>query len=69
MNAMGSSNTDPDIYLYSSGKLIQSGLSSLPDLEVMPRLLTSDTYVLTLAEAKVLNDSVGGNITHCFNLH
>jgi hypothetical protein len=68
MNAMGSSNTDPDIYLYSSGKLIQSGLSSLPDQEVMQRLLTSDTYVLTLAEAKVLNDSVGGNITHCFNL-
>lgn len=68
VNAIGSSNTDPDIYLYSKGKLIKSGLSSQPDQEIMWHLLTNDTYVLTLAEAKVLNDSVSSNITHCFNL-
>jgi hypothetical protein len=68
VNTMGSSNTDPDIYLYSSGSLVKQGVSSQPDLEVMQQFLFSSTYLLTLAEAKVLNDSISTNITNCFNL-
>lgn len=67
-NAMGSSNTDPDIYLYSSGGLIRSGVSSQPDQEVIRQFLVNSTYVLTLAEAKVLNESISSNMTYCFNL-
>lgn len=62
------SNTDPDIYLYSSGGLIKSGVSSQVNQEVMQHFLSRSTYVLTIAEAKVLNESVSANITHCFNL-
>jgi hypothetical protein len=68
VNTMGSSNTDPDIYLYSSGSLIKTGVSSQPDQEIMRQFLLNSTYMLTLAEAKVLNDSISSNITYCFIL-
>lgn len=68
VNTMGSSNTDPDIYLYSSGSLIKTGVSSQPDQEIMQQFLSNSTYMLTLAEANVLNDSISSNITYCFIL-
>jgi len=62
------SNTDPDIYLYASGSLINASVSSRLNQEVMQDFLLQSTYVLTIAEAKVLNESISNDITHCFNI-
>lgn len=67
VNSVGT-NTDPDIYLYSAGQLIGFGLSSTLNQESIQQALSASTYVISLADARVLNSGITSDITSCFNL-
>jgi hypothetical protein len=67
VNTVGS-NTDPELYLYSAGQLINTGLSSTVNQESLEQFLSPSTYVLTLADARVLNQAFVTDTTSCFNV-
>lgn len=67
VNTVGT-NTDPDIYLYLAGQLIGFGLSSTLNQESIQHFLAPATYVVSIADARVLNASITSDITSCFNL-
>ncbi len=67
VNTVGT-NTDPELYLYSAGQLINTGLSSTVNQESIQQFLSPSSYVLALADARVLNEALITDITSCFNL-
>lgn len=61
-------NSDPDIYLYRRGALLDYAESTVVDQESLQRFLSADTYVLELVDDRVKYNENIGEITACFDV-
>lgn len=63
-----SGNSDPDIYLYKSGDLIDFAEGAAIDQESLSTSLTAGTYVLELVDARIIDLNTSDLITACFDV-
>ncbi|MEN0039009.1 MAG: hypothetical protein AAGC78_18160 [Cellvibrio sp.] len=63
-----SGSSDPDIYLYRRGELIDYAESSTADQESLLRLLSADTYVLELVDDSAKYNESISEVTACFDV-
>lgn len=63
-----SRDSDPDIYLYRRGSLLDFAEGTMVDQERLERFLSVGTYVLELVDDRVRNPENTDNITACFDV-
>lgn len=63
-----SGNSDPDLYLFRRGNLIEMAEGSNVDQEGFSRFLSAGTYVLEVVDARVKDVDESEQITACFNV-
>ena len=63
-----SGNSDPDIYLYRNGNLIDYAEGTTVDQENLSRTLSVGTYVLELVDDRIKNIEGIDEITACFDV-
>lgn len=64
-----SGGSDPDLYLFRRGNLIDLAESSTTDQESFFRFLVEGIYVLELVDARVMDVDETADVTACFNVH
>jgi len=63
-----SGNSDPDIYLYQYGNLLDYSEGSMVDQESLPRFLSAGTYVLELVDDRAMDIENTDELTACFDV-
>lgn len=63
-----SGDSDPDIYLYQRGNLLEEAKGSQVDQESLTASLSAGTYVLELFDNRTKNESNTTEITACFDV-
>ena len=63
-----SGNSDPDLYLYRNGTLIDSAEGASIDQESLSESLLMGTYVLEVVDARIRDIEETNEITACFNV-
>ena len=66
--AEDSGDSDPDIYLYRKGDLIQLAEGIEIDKESLSYAMSAGTYVVELVDARVMDTNLADTITACFNV-
>lgn len=63
-----SSDSDPDMYLYFRGEILQEATSATVASETLTHSLLTGAYVLELADDRAVRDDFNGNAYACFDV-
>lgn len=63
-----SSDSDPDMYLYFRGEILQEATSAMVGSETLTHSLLAGAYVLELVDDRAVRDDFNGNAYACFDV-
>lgn len=61
-------DSDPDLYLYRQGMMLEYADSSAADTEILTYSLAEDIYLLEVVDARTMDNEYRGSIHACFDI-